>query len=1008
MSSKIKFTDQYILSSVGQTSNNIVYLQVNDDQQLVVTHPMYATEWSTLGGLRVTGDQSKFDGSLEVGYELLVGQTSTFNNDMVVNGLVTVNRDSLDAMLIHGNVTLHGNLTVVGSSSGTTPGQVTISDNIMVVNTDDVGPGVTATYSGFEVQRGIPVGETNSHGEPGQGKLPSAGLVWNEVQKSWDLNYNPILSEKLPQNPRIINLGQPVADNDASTKKYVNDSITAALDDDIYLDRLTDVTISSPANKNILQYDSSTSQWRNLPYSFIRLTDVTGVSVPRGYVRWNAAGTQLVYETTIDYAQLTGLSDVAKAGQGSLSFLSDVTLSSLSNTQALFYNGTSWVNRLINYSDIQNTPTNNSYSFIGLNDTNNTVVNNGYVRWNAAGTQLVYETTIDYAQLTGLSDVAKAGQGSLDYLTDVSIGTASSGNVLRYNGTDWVNQVLSYTDLSNTPTNNSYSFIGLNDTNDTALSGGYLRWNPTGTQIVYQSTIDYAQLTGLSSVAKAGQGALSFLSDVTISSPGASNTLRYDTTSSKWVNTRLAYSDLTGQPTSANYQLVGLSDTASTSVPLGYLRWNAAGTQVTYATTIDISVISGKSTVASAGSATLSNLEDAAVTTPAAGNTLIWNTSTNKWTNGILDVSNITNAVPVSRTVSAGTGLSGGGNLSSNITLSVNRTLTDTWYAAASHTHDASNITSGVIANARLPVGSTTAQGILQLTDGVASTSTTTAATPNSVKTAYDLATTKANISHTHDASNITSGTIAVARLPVSSTTAQGIVQLTDGVASTSTTTAATPNSVKTAYDLATTKANASHTHDASNITSGVIANARLPFASTTVYGIVTLLDSVASTSISTAATPNSVKTAYDLATTKANISHTHTPAQVGLSNISNNGNTITGNTTISGALSVTGNAVFNTSDIKLKDNIQPIKNPVELLSKISGYTYTRNDCNNEKQTGIIAQEVETIQPESVREVDGIKTVNHNGIIALLVSAVNELSKEIEELKQQLSYKKRD
>ncbi|MDH8260084.1 tail fiber protein, partial [Klebsiella quasipneumoniae] len=73
---------------------------------------------------------------------------------------------------------------------------------------------------------------------------------------------------------------------------------------------------------------------------------------------------------------------------------------------------------------------------------------------------------------------------------------------------------------------------------------------------------------------------------------------------------------------------------------------------------------------------------------------------------------------------------------------------------------------------------------------------------------------------------------------------------------------------------------------------SGVIANARLPFASTTVYGIVTLLDSVASTSISTAATPNSVKTAYDLATTKANISHTHTPAQVGLSNISNNGNT--------------------------------------------------------------------------------------------------------------------
>ena len=39
-----------------------------------------------------------------------------------------------------------------------------------------------------------------------------------------------------------------------------------------------------------------------------------------------------------------------------------------------------------------------------------------------------------------------------------------------------------------------------------------------------------------------------------------------------------------------------------------------------------------------------------------------------------------------------------------------------------------------------VPNGSTTVVGILQLTDSISSTSTTTAATPNSVKTAYDLA----------------------------------------------------------------------------------------------------------------------------------------------------------------------------------------------------------------------------------------------------------------------------
>ena len=47
---------------------------------------------------------------------------------------------------------------------------------------------------------------------------------------------------------------------------------------------------------------------------------------------------------------------------------------------------------------------------------------------------------------------------------------------------------------------------------------------------------------------------------------------------------------------------------------------------------------------------------------------------------------------------------------------------------------------------------------------------------------------------------SVSSGTISVAN---GSTSAKGVVQLTDGVTSTSTTTAATPNAVKTAYDLA-------------------------------------------------------------------------------------------------------------------------------------------------------------------------------------------------------------
>lgn len=50
--------------------------------------------------------------------------------------------------------------------------------------------------------------------------------------------------------------------------------------------------------------------------------------------------------------------------------------------------------------------------------------------------------------------------------------------------------------------------------------------------------------------------------------------------------------------------------------------------------------------------------------------------------------------------------------------------------------------TTQVIAAARVAAGSTSAAGVLQLTDSTSSTSTTTAATPNAVKTAWDLANT--------------------------------------------------------------------------------------------------------------------------------------------------------------------------------------------------------------------------------------------------------------------------
>jgi len=155
------------------------------------------------------------------------------------------------------------------------------------------------------------------------------------------------------------------------------------------------------------------------------------------------------------------------------------------------------------------------------------------------------------------------------------------------------------------------------------------------------------------------------------------------------------------------------------------------------------------------------------------------------------------------------------------------------------------------VTNTSITSGTTSDAGIVQLTDATNSTSTTTAATPNSVKSAYDLADTantnaataqstaddaqthaegaftQANTNSTTDytAVSITAGdygseviipvvhleangrvsAVANTSVRAGSTSVTGIVQLTDATNSTSTTTAATPNAVKSAYDLADT-----------------------------------------------------------------------------------------------------------------------------------------------------------------------------------------------------------
>ena len=103
----------------------------------------------------------------------------------------------------------------------------------------------------------------------------------------------------------------------------------------------------------------------------------------------------------------------------------------------------------------------------------------------------------------------------------------------------------------------------------------------------------------------------------------------------------------------------------------------------------------------------------------------------------------------------------------------------------------------------------------------------------------------------------------------------------------------------------------------------------------------------------------------------------------------------VTGELTCTGNLTSSNN-VSAYSSRKLKSDIETIDNGLDKVSKMRGVTFTKD---NEKGSGVIAEELEEIAPELV--VDGeYKSVAYGNIVGYLIEAIKELKTEIEELKK--------
>ena len=111
-----------------------------------------------------------------------------------------------------------------------------------------------------------------------------------------------------------------------------------------------------------------------------------------------------------------------------------------------------------------------------------------------------------------------------------------------------------------------------------------------------------------------------------------------------------------------------------------------------------------------------------------------------------------------------------------------------------------------------------------------------------------------------------------------------------------------------------------------------------------------------------------------------------------------------------SGTLTVSADLVAygSPSDKRLKENIKPIKSALDKVSKLQGVTFDWKKSDSildiKKDIGFIAQDVQKVVPELVREnEDGMLSMRHQGVTPILLEAIKELKAEIEELKKQIN-----
>jgi hypothetical protein len=108
------------------------------------------------------------------------------------------------------------------------------------------------------------------------------------------------------------------------------------------------------------------------------------------------------------------------------------------------------------------------------------------------------------------------------------------------------------------------------------------------------------------------------------------------------------------------------------------------------------------------------------------------------------------------------------------------------------------------------------------------------------------------------------------------------------------------------------------------------------------------------------------------------------------------------------GSMSIAGTLTQNYSDMRLKNYIAPILNPLNIINSLEGFTFTWNDVledgrSGSESVGMSAQDVEKVYPyAATTNIGGWKAIQYDKFVPLFVEAFKEMQKKIDTLEDRI------